>query len=106
MEMVIMKNKRRNIKPGICIFPRYRWCGPGCSGPGAPINDVDACCKMHDECLTRYGSRSKCKCDQLFINCLKPKVNLSDKGIAAGMMYGYMKMQVLGNCESGKRKNP
>ncbi|HWL11412.1 MAG TPA: Parvovirus coat protein VP1-like protein, partial [Ureibacillus sp.] len=32
---------------GFCL-PGYRYCGPGCSGPGSPTNPVDACCKFHD----------------------------------------------------------
>ena len=38
------------------------WCGPGRSGPGAPIDTMDAICKKHDEC---YGARGyfACSCD-------------------------------------------
>jgi hypothetical protein len=76
-----------------CIFPGYRWCGPGCSGPGAPINDVDACCKAHDLCIKRNGISYKC--DRMFADCLRPKVNFhSRKGRTAALMYGYMKLQM------------
>lgn len=34
----------RRRKFPFCVFSGYRWCGPGCSGPGQPINDVDSCC--------------------------------------------------------------
>jgi len=30
------------------------WCGPG-GGPGAPINQLDACCQAHDNCYTACG---------------------------------------------------
>ena len=46
----------------LSIFPGYKWCGPGCSGPRAPINDVDACCQRHDRCLSK--GISPCQCDQ------------------------------------------
>jgi hypothetical protein len=64
-----------------CIYGR--WCGPGCSGPGAPIDDVDACCQAHDRC---YGTRgySSCSCDRELLTCLAPKRDRSTpKGRAA-----------------------
>lgn len=94
----------RNRKSGKCIFPNYRYCGPGCSGPGAPLNDVDACCKAHDECYRTYSSR--CECDRMFLNCLKSKVNTrSDKGLDAALMYAYMKLQVAMMCGQPRRKS-
>lgn len=100
-----MSSNRKNLKSGKCIFPNYRYCGPGCSGPGAPLNDVDACCKAHDQCYRRYGSR--CECDRMFLKCLKSKVNThSGKGVDAALMYAYMKLQVAFNCGPSKRKNP
>jgi hypothetical protein len=88
--------KKRKKLSGICIFPRYKWCGPNCSGPGAPINDVDACCKAHDECL-KFDSH--CKCDREFMNCLRPKMNATTKkGRDAALMYYYMKIQTIFTC--------
>lgn len=42
------------------------WCGPGHSGPAAPIDILDAQCKKHDLC---YGSRGyfACSCDSALI---------------------------------------
>lgn len=60
--------RRRNR----CVFPGYRWCGARCSGPGTPINEVDACCMQHDLCLQRGENR--CRCDKMFMNCLQPKI--------------------------------
>ncbi|RDY66986.1 phospholipase, partial [Halobacillus trueperi] len=48
-----MRHRRRYKRPKFCVFPGYRWCGPGCSGPGAPINETDAACKAHDECYRK-----------------------------------------------------
>ncbi|GEM_PF-2195280 len=50
------------------------WCGPGCSGPSAPIDGVDNCCKQHDLCYARYGY-FWCPCDAQLCNCLAPYVN-------------------------------
>ncbi|WP_228550168.1 phospholipase [Salinibacillus xinjiangensis] len=81
----------------VCVFPGYRWCGPGCSGPGAPINDVDACCKRHDFCLKR--GRSFCECDREMMKCLRNKKSLSTKkGRVAALMYIYFILQSLITC--------
>jgi len=66
----------RNRKLGFC-YPGYRYCGPGCSGPGMPTNAVDACCKLHDECYERHGSTKYC--DELFQQCLRPHMNAPNK---------------------------
>lgn len=64
-----------------CIYGR--WCGPGCSGPGAPLDDVDACCQAHDRCYSARGY-SSCSCDRALLSCLAPKRDLSTpKGRAA-----------------------
>lgn len=41
-------------------------CGPGNSGPGAPINTLDRLCQQHDRC---YGNRGyfACSCDRELI---------------------------------------
>lgn len=68
------RNRRRRL--GLC-YPGYRYCGPWCSGPGEPINPVDSCCKMHDECYLIYGPSGYC--DHLFQNCLRPYMNSKSK---------------------------
>ncbi|MDQ0243144.1 hypothetical protein J2S09_000680 [Bacillus fengqiuensis] len=89
--------RRTRLQPCLSIFPGYKWCGPGCSGPGAPINDVDACCKAHDTCYRKFGP--SCGCDRAFLDCLRPKVNsYSQKGRQAGLMYNYMKIKQLFTC--------
>ncbi|MFF6015332.1 Parvovirus coat protein VP1-like protein [Lysinibacillus fusiformis] len=67
---------KRNRKFGFC-YPGYRYCGPGCSGPGQPTNAVDSCCKQHDECYDRYGSIRYC--DELFQKCLRPHMRAPNK---------------------------
>ncbi|MEA0551995.1 Parvovirus coat protein VP1-like protein [Lysinibacillus irui] len=67
-------NRKRKL--GFC-YPGYRYCGPGCSGPGEPTNAVDACCKLHDECYTRHGSTRHC--DEQFQRCLQPYMNAPNK---------------------------
>lgn len=89
--------RKKGLGLSWCIFPGYKWCGPGCSGPGAPINDVDAACKAHDECYAKFGL--SCKCDRKFLQDLRPKVNNhTKKGRRAGLLYKYMKMQAAYTC--------
>lgn len=93
------RRNRKRERRGICVFPGYNWCGPGCSGPGAPINDVDAACKAHDECY-RSG-RHRCECDREFLHRLYPKINSNtQKGRHARTLYHYMKIQSAFNCNS------
>jgi hypothetical protein len=79
------------IQPALpCIYGR--WCGPGCSGPGSPINDVDACCKVHDECYDRKGYFA-CSCDRELLACLAPKRSIwTSKGRAAIAVWSYFKV--------------
>lgn len=91
---MVRKGDKRG--PG-CIFPNYKWCGPGCSGPGKPINDVDACCERHDRCL-RKGI-PPCICDSELIRCLSNKVDFrTEKGKTAALMYHAMKLKKLFTC--------
>jgi hypothetical protein len=80
-----------------CIFPNYRYCGPGCSGPGAPLNDVDACCKWHDRCLR--SRESECYCDRELMRCLRSKMHRAHPhGRDAALMYGAMKVKTIFSC--------
>ncbi|MCA1055997.1 phospholipase [Rossellomorea aquimaris] len=89
-------------RPKFCIFPEYKWCGPGCSGPGEPINEVDAACMKHDLCYERYGP--SCHCDHQFLSEIKPHVNLANKeGRDALLFYHYMKLQTGIKCGHDRR---
>jgi hypothetical protein len=89
------RNRKRS--KGICIFPGYRYCGPGCSGPGSPINAVDAACKFHDECYSRYGP--SCECDRLFMDRLRRRMNQdTPEGRHARIMYRFMKLKTVFSC--------
>jgi hypothetical protein len=91
------RGRRGGLNLGFCVFPGYKWCGPGCSGPGAPINEVDAACKAHDECYHLYGSR--CECDRAFMHQLRLSANpYTEKGRHANLLYNYMKLQTLFTC--------
>ncbi|RHW33390.1 Parvovirus coat protein VP1-like protein [Lysinibacillus yapensis] len=69
----------RHRRIGYCA-PGYRYCGPGCSGPGSPTNQVDACCKAHDECYFYNKDKSYRRyCDNLFYQCLAPYTNHPNK---------------------------
>ncbi|UCC78249.1 MAG: hypothetical protein JSW64_08135 [Candidatus Zixiibacteriota bacterium] len=55
------------ITPQQVSFPVYgNWCGPGHSGPGEPIDAVDAVCRDHDRCYDRTNY-SNCGCDRALI---------------------------------------
>ena len=89
--------RRENSRFHFCIFPGYNWCGPGCNGPGAPINDVDAACKAHDECYRR--GRHPCECDREFLNRLHYHRNSNtQQGRHARLLYHYMKLQTVFSC--------
>ncbi|MEN2767647.1 phospholipase [Ornithinibacillus xuwenensis] len=89
-----MVSNTRNRGFRLCIFPGYNWCGPGCSGPGAPVNDVDALCKAHDECYRRSGNRRAC--DEAFIRQLRPKINRqTQKGRHARTLYNFMRIKTM-----------
>ena len=88
---------RRNGRLRFCILPGYNWCGPGCNGPGAPINDVDAACKAHDDCY-RSG-RNACECDREFLCRLRNKIDpCTHKGKHARLLYNYMRLQSCMTC--------
>lgn len=66
--------QRRNTRRfRFCLLPGYNWCGPGCNGPGPPVNDVDAACKAHDKCYR--DNRNRCECDQEFLCRLERKTD-------------------------------
>jgi hypothetical protein len=64
------------------------WCGPLCGG-GDPVDDLDSCCKAHDECYAQNGYLN-CSCDWDLANCAADKINFwSDKGWAALAIFNY-----------------
>jgi len=99
-----MTHFNRNQRSGLRfrIFPGYNWCGPGCSGPGSPINDVDAACKAHDKCYKRHGSTCKCDCE--FLERLRPLLDRRTKeGRHARLMYNYMRLQTRFTCNHNRK---
>lgn len=62
---------------GLVTFTYYgRWCGPGRSGPGSPIDILDRQCMNHDKCYGRYGYYSW--------GC--------DKALVRGILYNWGRM--------------
>ena len=70
----------KNNRSPFCIFPNYRYCGPGCSGPGNPItmwmvavkHMIDALKSTHNVTVTANSSN-------VFVqrlNLLREKVEL------------------------------
>ncbi|WP_019913611.1 hypothetical protein [Paenibacillus sp. HW567] len=45
------------------------WCGPGCSGPSGPVDRLDECCMIHDQCYGVYGYFT-CGCDRNLLACI------------------------------------
>ncbi len=100
MEGEKMKKIRKG--KGFCLPGGYRYCGPGCSGPGAPINYVDSCCKMHDDCIARHGSN--CRCDKQLIECVQRKTNeRTQEGSTARLISGFMKLRTDLKCPTPRR---
>lgn len=93
---------RENRGLRFCIFPGYNWCGPGCIGPGDPINEVDAACKAHDKCYRRYGDR--CHCDNELLRRLRPYLYEDTlMGRHARILYNYMRIQMMFTCNNFRR---
>lgn len=87
--------ERKRFK--LCILPGYNWCGPGCNGPGPPINEIDAACKAHDFCYR--SSVNRCDCDRDLIRQLEPFLNQNNElGKHARLLYHYMKIQAFFRC--------
>lgn len=52
-------------------MPGYgNWCGPGHSGPGAPINTIDRLCQKHDKCYATRGYFA-CSCDKELVQDIR-----------------------------------
>ncbi|WP_407272097.1 Parvovirus coat protein VP1-like protein [Radiobacillus sp. PE A8.2] len=72
----------------------YRYCGPGCSGPGAPTNQLDAICREHDICYKR--TRNHQQCDQVYLRNLEPYLNYRGKlGRDARLMYRAIRLKTM-----------
>lgn len=58
------------------LFGYGNYCGTrnGNAGTDSPINDVDACCKVHDDCLGTIwdwcNPLNRCQCDCALANCV------------------------------------
>lgn len=73
-------------------LPGYRYCGPRCSGPGAPVNRLDAFCMQHDACYSKYGPSKHC--DDIFLRQLHPYRHQRNRlGRDAALMYRAMKLK-------------
>lgn len=62
------------------------WCGPGHSGPGAPVDPVDQVCCKHDKCYSSEGYLD-CKCDRDMIRRL-PAAMADSRTSASGRAWG------------------
>lgn len=86
-----MYRPRIRRRRGICL-PGYRYCGPGCSGPGNPINVLDAICLEHDGCIRQ--TRNRWDCDQKMLAQLRPLLRLSNRiGRDARLVYAFVNLR-------------
>ncbi|MGG0667246.1 phospholipase [Lederbergia citrisecunda] len=99
---VINLSSRENRGFRFCIFPGYNWCGPGCNGPGAPINEVDAACKAHDVCYRQ--NKDRCHCDNELLRRLRPYLYEDTlMGRHARILYKYMQVQTKFTCYKSRK---
>ncbi|QPK94387.1 hypothetical protein HCQ94_01380 [Actinomyces sp. zg-332] len=57
-------------KGGFPLINYGKYCGPGNSGPGQPIDDLDTACRSHDRCYGRHGYFNS-QCDRDFVATLR-----------------------------------
>lgn len=92
-EVVEAATKEDAVTPQDNCFIHGNWCGPGCSGPSAPVDATDRCCMYHDKCYETNGYFS-CECDWNVLDCLR-----GVSGFAAGIVRAYfVAAQVAGAC--------
>ena len=86
-----MSQETRQTPPAATAIPEGlpvhgNWCGPGHSGPGKPIDDIDRACMHHDKCYSRHG-RHECTCDKELLRDIDRALSsgtLSPAAFAAG----------------------
>lgn len=82
-------------------FPVYgNWCGPGHSGPGAPIDLLDRMCKNHDECYARQGYFD-CGCDQGLLYIIDKnysKLSAKAKAVSVGITVAISALMTVNGC--------
>lgn len=82
-------------------FPVYgNWCGPGHSGPGAPIDLLDRMCKNHDECYARQGYFD-CGCDQGLLYIVGKdysKLSAKAKAVSVGITMAISASMTVNGC--------
>ncbi|MEW9701150.1 hypothetical protein [Paenibacillus sp. SI8] len=92
-EVIETISENDSVTPQDNCFVHGNWCGPGCSGPSAPVDAVDTCCMIHDQCYATNGYFN-CQCDWNLLDCLKGK-----SGWAAFVVRTYFAAaQIAGAC--------
>ncbi|NEZ77238.1 hypothetical protein EXM56_18390 [Clostridium botulinum] len=91
---ILAKKLPKRVRRGVKVYGN--WCGPGHSGPGAPVDAIDACCKKHDICYDHLKWwESKKGCDLNLAKCLAPvfpKTTAYGKGLIIAIIgsFGYL----------------
>jgi hypothetical protein len=65
LESPILGSPRQSAPPVSALEADFygHWCGPGNSGPEAPIDPVDQACCRHDICFCQHGY-DRCSCNR------------------------------------------
>jgi hypothetical protein len=71
LESPILRSPGHSVPPVSAIEIDFygNWCGPGNSGPGAPVDPVDQACCRHDICFCERGY-DRCSCNRELIEGL------------------------------------
>ena len=58
--------------------PSLLRCGPN-YGSGTPVDEIDACCKSHDDCYDSSVGYNHCSCDQAIVRCLNKITSIQSR---------------------------
>lgn len=83
-------------RPGMSLNAGFgvwgNWCGPGNSGPGAPVDTLDTLCMRHDKCYAQRGYFS-CYCDAQLkaeIDRWAHRMTSKERAMAAAIKLAFM----------------
>lgn len=60
-------------------------CGPN-YGSGTPVDEIDACCKSHDDCYDSSVGYNHCSCDQAIVRCLNKITSIQSRNLVKRAM--------------------
>jgi hypothetical protein len=60
-------------------------CGPN-YGSGTAVDEIDACCKAHDDCYDSSVGYNHCSCDQAIVRCLNKITSIQNRNLVKRAM--------------------